>query len=287
MKEYNESEINAIKKYQDDIMANLNVSDAARKLLQPLPPCHAREYLYMLAFNGMPADGIKRTKDAVTGQKADVQIAGIKREYSSFMKKLFTDNADLSKKIDQIHASASSVVEQNKEYQSLVIANFQATVKSLEASAANFKESYHLMMEEKNQQIRDKQAIIDDLTKKLEETEQEMETTIQKISKKNEELLRKLGEDDGSNRKKQEVNTKKKKGFFSRNKEEVAENEVDHFIKQYLTNSEFQEEQKDYLMKCLEDGDSLEDIKKWAIPSISVPMMERLRKVYKEKICDK
>ncbi|MBR0341634.1 MAG: hypothetical protein IJH64_05235 [Oscillospiraceae bacterium] len=67
-------------------------------------------------------------------------------------------------------------------------------------------------------------------------------------------------------------------GFFNR-----KDREADKFIRLYMDNKEFSDAQKKYLIKCLEQGDSLTMIRKFAIPGISVSYMDQLRQVFYER----
>ncbi len=67
-------------------------------------------------------------------------------------------------------------------------------------------------------------------------------------------------------------------GFFNR-----EDREAEKFIRLYMDNKEFNEAQKKYLIKCLEQGDSLSMIRKFAIPGISVSYMDQLRQIFYER----
>ena len=55
------------------------------------------------------------------------------------------------------------------------------------------------------------------------------------------------------------------------------------FIRKYLENDAYDEEQREFLLHCLEEGDTAEEMEQYAIPALSVTMMERLRKLVKER----
>lgn len=55
--------------------------------------------------------------------------------------------------------------------------------------------------------------------------------------------------------------------------------EAKKFISQYLEDEEMSDEQKEYLLSCMENGVTLREMEKFASPKLSVEQMERLRKI--------
>ncbi len=66
--------------------------------------------------------------------------------------------------------------------------------------------------------------------------------------------------------------------FFNR-----ADREADEFIRLYIENKDYSEDQKQYLIECLEQGDSLSVIRKFASPNLSVKYMDQLRRILYER----
>ena len=62
-----------------------------------------------------------------------------------------------------------------------------------------------------------------------------------------------------------------------------GDREADEFIRLYIENREYSEDQKQFLIECLEQGDSLSMIRKFAIPGISVSYMDQLRQIFYER----
>lgn len=58
----------------------------------------------------------------------------------------------------------------------------------------------------------------------------------------------------------------------------------DAFVKEIATDKRFSTEQKDFLMRCMEDGIAYEEIRRIARPELDVAMMERLTNYYKKKV---
>ena len=65
------------------------------------------------------------------------------------------------------------------------------------------------------------------------------------------------------------------RSLFQRRKDREAE----RFIRQFMEAGDYSEEQKEFLIRCLEQGDSLDFIREFASPSLSVEHMAWLRKI--------
>ena len=68
--------------------------------------------------------------------------------------------------------------------------------------------------------------------------------------------------------------------FGKKNSKKAANNMLDTFINDILSNDHFSKVQKDYLMDCIESDMSYEEIKRIAKPEIDVEMMKRLVRYY-------
>ena len=71
--------------------------------------------------------------------------------------------------------------------------------------------------------------------------------------------------------------------LYAENKEEKKSKEPDRFIETYLAGDTFNEAQKEFLIKCLEEGDTVEEMKTYASASLTPAMMQRLRQVRKKR----
>ena len=71
--------------------------------------------------------------------------------------------------------------------------------------------------------------------------------------------------------------------FSKKNSKKAANNMLDTFINDILSNAHFSKVQKDYLMDCIESDMSYEEIKRIAKPEIDVEMMKRLVRYYNKE----
>ena len=70
------------------------------------------------------------------------------------------------------------------------------------------------------------------------------------------------------------------RSLFQRRKDREAE----RFIRQFMEAGDYNEEQKEFLIRCLEQGDSLDFIREFASPRLSVEHMAWLRKIVGRRI---
>ena len=87
---------------------------------------------------------------------------------------------------------------------------------------------------------------------------------------------RKRGKEEQEERREMIPKRRKRIWPFGRNLSRI-------FIRKYLENDAYDEDQREFLLHCLEEGDTAEEMEQYAIPALSVTMMERLRKLVKER----
>lgn len=151
------------------------------------------------------------------------------------------------------------------------------------------RESYQNSLAAKEELIKERDEKIQSLVNEIEQNKKTWQT-----EKKT--LLLQLGEKKSSDDDKEEQKevpskkensvrdvTEKKKRWHFFNKEEKKSKEPDRFIETYLAGDTFNEAQKEFLIKCLEEGDTVEEMKTYASASLTPAMMQRLRQVRKKR----
>ena len=77
---------------------------------------------------------------------------------------------------------------------------------------------------------------------------------------------------------------KKRWHFFCKeNKKRGTQDNNNEFIETYLAEDTFNDAQKEFLIQCLEEGDSVQEMKTYASASLTPAMMQRLRQVRKKR----
>lgn len=77
---------------------------------------------------------------------------------------------------------------------------------------------------------------------------------------------------------------KKRWRFFCKeNKKRGIQDNNNEFIETYLAEDTFNDAQKEFLIQCLEEGDSVQEMKTYASASLTPAMMQRLRQVRKKR----
>ena len=82
-----------------------------------------------------------------------------------------------------------------------------------------------------------------------------------------------------------DVTEKKKRWHFfcKGNKKRGIQDNNNEFIETYLAEDTFNDAQKEFLIQCLEEGDSVQEMKTYASASLTPAMMQRLRQVRKKR----
>ena len=81
------------------------------------------------------------------------------------------------------------------------------------------------------------------------------------------------------------IERKKKRWHFfcKENKKRGIQDNNNEFIETYLAEDTFNDAQKEFLIQCLEEGDSVQEMKTYASASLTPAMMQRLRQVRKKR----
>lgn len=270
------------------------------------------EWCYLCAAEGMPEEKLKKTSEEAEKDRT-LASETFKRERMKYLQASFENNADLGEKFEQL----AKKVEDMFQRASSVLAAFDETVKQ----AFREKEKlYGDIIIEKNGVLQEKDKRIEDLEERISEMKKEKKdqqdrirsledqlrtTEIHLSSKKRimesdpressqdeqEEVLLPQKEKDGSERDwvvpdapivVRNNNRLPWFRFLSRKKEKEAE----RFIRLFVENKDYSDEQKEFLIRCLEKGDPVDFICEYASPSLSVKQMAWFRTVVGRRMND-
>ena len=123
-------------------------------------------------------------------------------------------------------------------------------------------ETSETALEGKEKQLREKEEQLQDLERQMLSLQEQCD----QLQKENQRLKQNL--------EKQDVSSNVFWGIWKKVRRKA---DADAFIVAYLENKAYSREQKEYLLQCLEEGDSLREIKAFASPGLTIPMMGRLR----------
>jgi hypothetical protein len=188
----------------------------------------------------------------------------------------YMDNDKLAAQIKEANDLAVKVTQANIEIRDL----FQNQVK---AAYDKEKETQKKLMEQYQLTLNEKERAYKLMMTQRDEARQEIKNLEYKLSQAQDRI-------NMSSAASAKDEADKKTGRLHRlfekrkRKDENAAYIYDAFVKEIATDKRFSAEQKDFLMRCMEDGIAYEEIRRIARPELDVEMMERLANYYRKKI---
>ena len=195
----------------------------------------------------------------------------------------------MQQQISELHDKAGKVFHETEELRTTLNTTLQQALEIQKNALTEQKESYQNMITAKEELIRERDGKIQSLLQEIEWNKATWEKEKKALALQLEE---KKSADEEKNEKKEtepakenslsDADRKKKRWHFF-NKDGKKSKEPDKFIETYLAGDTFNEAQKEFLIKCLEEGDSVEEMKTYASASLTPAMMQRLRQVRKKR----
>ena len=265
------------------IMEKMRIPKETIEFLDQISVPLIQEWMYVCAVENMPLEDLKRIIAEVEENPANASNL-IMTERLKFLKELYQDNKELEAKVNDLHDKVVNIYDETS-----------SLVKTLDSTIRNVLQEKDRMVEESIEnhmdQIKEKDQTIEKLKQELEESRQEKHAQEVYFKETNDHLkaLRtELKTREIRNQEKFQENISQKeaekkslrnwwKDHFRRSPEEEAQ----LFIKTVIEKDGYSEQQKEYLVSCLEEGDSPELIEKFASPSLSIEFMKRMRAIAK------
>lgn len=256
-----------ITQYEDKILVGFKCKVESIAFVHSIPLGAIREMFLLLALDQMSIRDMEKTYRAIEGMTPSLQIRVLQQERYYFLKKYYQQILQPTtidrKKLSQGDFSADDYV--NRKYVDRLLNNQEKQINEMKQIIATQENEIKSLMDEK-QLLQNQLAVYD-------------ENGSNKMHGRNLTYAASYNSDDTD-------------GFFRRlfgrdvrKKKEMMrqQEEAKCFLQLFVDNKEFTEAQKNFLIMCREEGDSLELIQQWAEPELSVEMMERLRNVCKKK----
>ncbi len=262
------------------------------------------EWCYLCAAEGMPEEKLKKASEEAEKDRT-LASETFKRERIKYLQESFENNADLGEKIDLIHKEVKEIYQRSSSVETAFDEAVKQAFRDKDKLYGDIIIGKNGVIEEKDKRIADLEERIAELKKQKEEQqarihslEEQLRTAEIKLSSKKGTI----GSDSGesSPTEKENLLPPKEKGgsekewmapdipivvrnnsrlpgarFFSRKKERESE----RFIRLFVENKEYSDEQKEFLIRCLERGDPVDFICEYASPSLSVKQLAWFRKV--------
>lgn len=248
------------------------------------------EYYCFCFLDGMPIEEVRRI-DSVPVQNWKDKIKRIREERTGYLERLFVPDAQVTQQISKLHGKAGRVFKETEELRDTINTTLKQTLKIQEEALVQQKESYQSTLASKAELLKDREDKIQSLLSEIEQNKavwenekkdlllklEEKKTAVKEEEKKEAAFIE---EDTVNNRERK----KKRWHFFCKeNKKRGTQDNNNEFIETYLAEDTFNDAQKEFLIQCLEEGDSVQEMKTYASASLTPAMMQRLRQVRKKR----
>ena len=251
------------------------------------------EWCYLCAVEGMTKETLERICSEA-GQDKSTGSDTFKKERINHLRKSFENNIDLEKRFSELLKNVKDIYE---KFSSLETEYRQSVQQSLREKEKDFGQ----IIEGKNETLREKDKRIAFLEKELADQKNEIKTREERILTledrlKSMEIRMESASIKGEEGSCEVAKEKKETGASASVAPILHDNYVmvrprrrffmwrgdrraEQFIHQFMENGDYNDEQKDFLIRCLEQGDSIRFIQEYANPSLSVEQMAWLRKI--------
>lgn len=248
------------------------------------------EYYCFCFLDGMPIEEVRRI-DSVPVQNWKDKIKRIREERTGYLERLFVPDAQVTQQISKLHEKAGRVFKETEELRDTINTTLKQTLKIQEEALVQQKESYQSTLASKAELLKDREDKIQSLLSEIEQNKAVWENEKKDLLLKLEEKKTAVKEEEKKEAAFTEENPinnierkKKRWHFFCKeNKKRGIQDNNNEFIKTYLAEDTFNDAQKEFLIQCLEEGDSVQEMKTYASASLTPAMMQRLRQVRKKR----
>ena len=274
-------------------MINLNEifqdvkSDLIGKLLNETKD--SKTWYLMCALDGMP--------DKEILELAGFTIPQIQAARTEFLMKKYQGNSPVYSEVQKLKSQVKEIVQENRDVRSSIEKGLDKAIQEQIEKSNQLIEAKDQMIRMLNLQMVEHKRRIEELQTKVIHLEKQQEDkydlgqttgTAKRVlpqsqsveyQNKNEDIsseLEIISEEIRPEEKKQGVGERLKKYFFSTT-------DTRKFIEKYLNNDKLSDEQKEYLLECLESGMSVKEMDSFASEHLSVDQMKRLSSLYRKR----
>lgn len=258
------------------VMGSLACTEETKKFIQGIPEGLLCEWFYLCVLDGMPVGDLKRIY-AVSTLQEEQKIHMLRQERQKFLRNRYTDTAKIGQELKELHQRVRDSYEESRHLRETLDSSIRQALKSQEESLKHQEHSLQLVVSGKDEIIRERDKKILELRAQLQEWQEKEDKRAASLNN-GEENIPASGKPEKAKAAVKEDAPKKRKKPWPFWKDPSKE-----FIKKYLENEAFTQEQREYLICCLEEGDTAKEIEQYAVPSLSVDMMGRLRKLARKK----
>ena len=217
-------------------------------------------------------------------------FSGADKDYENSINKkladMYTPFDNLNKKINEANDLAVKVTSANKEIRDMFQREIKQSFEREKAAQEELKKQYGetLIAKDKAYNLMAEKA--DEAERKLEgliKENEQLKNNIEDIKKKAQQssIKQRVPEEQPE----EPERTRLFAGFKKKKpKNDNAAYIYETFMNEILMNKDFSDEQKNFLIDCLDENMPYEEIKRIAKPELDVAMMKRLKTYYKKRI---
>ena len=217
-------------------------------------------------------------------------FSGADKDYENNINKkladMYTPFDNLNKKINEAHDLAVKVTSANKEIRYMFQHEIKQSFEREKTAQEELKKQYGetLIAKDKAYNLMAEKA--DEAERKLEgliKENEQLKNNIEDIKKKAQQssIKQRVPEEQPE----EPERTRLFAGFKKKKpKNDNAAYIYETFMNEILMNKDFSDEQKNFLIDCLDENMPYEEIKRLAKPELDVAMMKRLKTYYKKRI---
>ena len=285
----------AMNEARKNILKQMDVTEETISFLSQIKIPFLLEWAFLCAAEGMPKESLEKLCEEVQENKNEASGIFLK-EREKHLRSKYENNKDLMRYVAKLQGEVESMYKRASHVENSLDETIKKALRDKDELYGKIIESKEEILKDKEKQMKDQKDQIrvwEERVRQLEDRLQSMESGPNSPTKEN---VPAAGRED-----KKEADpldraassaddlllsfyTPEKasiyiprpgRGFFLRRKEREAE----RFIRQFMEDGDYSEEQKEFLIRCLEQGDSLDFIREFASPSLSVEHMAWLRKI--------
>lgn len=233
-------------------------------------------WMYLCAVDGMPEDQIKALSE-LPDADPDRKIEDIRSRRLKFLSEKFGNNVGLNRKIDELEKTVEKVSRDAKE----TIDRFH---KINAERVADLRGQIRLTERLMNATIEEKEKNIQDKVERIQMLEEEIRELQNQLQENEDRKMAGQVEAERTDREcVDEIDSISYecgplRSFLRRWKREDKK-----FIKTYLEDDRYSEEQREFLLKCFESGMPMKELEQFASPGIDVGLMKRLMTARRNK----
>ena len=261
------------------ILKQMNVSEDTIAFLESIDVPLLKEWSYLCCADGMARQTIESLCRQAKSNKAGASETFLK-EREKHLRLQYENNLELKDRFEKLRSEVEAMYKRASGVETALDETIKKTLRDKDELVGK-------LIEEKDAAIRNRDRQIENLTARIRELE-EKQRTVEKTAaaileekkeaeEKEEEIL--PGREDPTPLPVltpgpifTPVFKGRRPSLFQR-----RDRSAEQFIREYMENDSYSEEQKDFLIRCLEQGDTVEFIRKYARPSLSVERMLWLR----------